>query len=225
MTAKRFHDVGGVVCSDEMAELRSVLNGEMLTPRNSGLADVRDRWGTMYEARPVEASPAESAETSAFSVSRFARAWSREESAEERQTPISIVPGRVEPNRRPDLLIEIERFVAAGQPELAAERLLSAILTAGLAAALSVPAPAAPEPVPIRPSAASPLTRREGQVAKLIAEGLTNRSIADALFISPSTVERHVANIFNKLGCHSRVQIAAWTLANGPGAVRLGLVS
>ncbi len=59
------------------------------------------------------------------------------------------------------------------------------------------------------------LTRRERDVARLIAGGCTNRCIADELFIVQSTVERQAASILNKLGFRSRTQIAAWAIANG----------
>ncbi|ABG99896.1 protein kinase/ transcriptional regulator, LuxR family protein (plasmid) [Rhodococcus jostii RHA1] len=54
------------------------------------------------------------------------------------------------------------------------------------------------------------LTKRERQVADLIAEGLTNQAIADRLVISPRTVQSHVEHILAKLGFTSRTQIAAW---------------
>jgi DNA-binding NarL/FixJ family response regulator len=57
---------------------------------------------------------------------------------------------------------------------------------------------------------AGTLSSREGQVAGLVAGGLTNRKIADALFISERTAEYHVQNIMNKLGFNARSQIAAW---------------
>jgi len=53
------------------------------------------------------------------------------------------------------------------------------------------------------------LTRREREVATLVAQGLTNRQIAQELVISGRTVENHVANILKKLGLHSRDQVAA----------------
>ena len=53
------------------------------------------------------------------------------------------------------------------------------------------------------------LTRREHEVAGLIAEGLTNRQIADRLVIAERTADTHVQNILAKLGCASRAQIAA----------------
>ena len=55
-----------------------------------------------------------------------------------------------------------------------------------------------------------PLAKREIEVARLIAEGLSNREIGARLFISDPTVATHVRNIMNKLGCNSRAQIAGW---------------
>jgi DNA-binding NarL/FixJ family response regulator len=59
------------------------------------------------------------------------------------------------------------------------------------------------------------LTRREREVAALVARGLTNRQIGERLVIAESTAERHVINILNKLGQHSRSQIAVWATAQG----------
>jgi predicted ATPase/DNA-binding CsgD family transcriptional regulator len=56
----------------------------------------------------------------------------------------------------------------------------------------------------------TPLTSRQTQVAELIAEGLTNRQIADRLAISPRTTEAHVEEMLTRLGFSSRAQIAAW---------------
>jgi DNA-binding CsgD family transcriptional regulator len=54
------------------------------------------------------------------------------------------------------------------------------------------------------------LARRESEVARLIADGLTNKQIGARLFISERTVETHVRSILNKLGFNTRAQIAAW---------------
>jgi DNA-binding CsgD family transcriptional regulator len=64
------------------------------------------------------------------------------------------------------------------------------------------------------------LSPREIEVATLIGRGYSNRQIADDLSISVATVERHTANIFNKLGAHSRSQVAVW--AAGEGLLRSG---
>jgi predicted ATPase/DNA-binding NarL/FixJ family response regulator len=68
---------------------------------------------------------------------------------------------------------------------------------------------AQPAGVPPKGSA-TPLTRRERQVAALLAEGLSNKDIAGRLVISQRTAESHVEHILIKLGFTSRVQIAAW---------------
>lgn len=54
------------------------------------------------------------------------------------------------------------------------------------------------------------LTSRERQVALLVRDGLTDREIAERLFIGRRTAEWHVKQIFNKLGFNSRAQLAAW---------------
>ena len=61
------------------------------------------------------------------------------------------------------------------------------------------------------------LTGREREVAALIAQGKSNREIADELVISAATAERHVANILSKLGLSSRTQIAVWAVEKGLG--------
>ncbi|QZS52508.1 ATP-binding protein [Rhodococcus opacus] len=54
------------------------------------------------------------------------------------------------------------------------------------------------------------LTRRERQVADMVADGLSNREIAEELVLSTRTVDGHVENIFSKLHVNSRAQVAAW---------------
>jgi DNA-binding NarL/FixJ family response regulator len=60
-----------------------------------------------------------------------------------------------------------------------------------------------------------PLTPRETEVIKLVAESYTNRQIAEALVISENTVERHRANILEKLGLHDRVELTRYAIRNG----------
>jgi len=59
-------------------------------------------------------------------------------------------------------------------------------------------------------TATSELTRREREVATLLAQGLTNRQIAEKLFIAERTAEHHVEQIRYKLGFHTRSQAAVW---------------
>jgi predicted ATPase/DNA-binding SARP family transcriptional activator/DNA-binding CsgD family transcriptional regulator len=74
----------------------------------------------------------------------------------------------------------------------------------------SSPNPVSPASKQLSAGAQPPnLTRREREVASLLAEGLTNRQIASELVISERTVDNHVSNIFKKLGLTSREQVAA----------------
>ncbi|MFB4301742.1 LuxR C-terminal-related transcriptional regulator [Actinomadura sp. NTSP31] len=63
--------------------------------------------------------------------------------------------------------------------------------------------------------AASPLTERELEVAALVAEGLSNRDIADRLTIAKRTADSHIEHILAKLGFSSRAQIAVWITEQG----------
>jgi len=72
----------------------------------------------------------------------------------------------------------------------------------------------------IRPGSrgAGPLSAREMEVARLIAQGKTNREIASSLYVTPGTVASHVQHILSKLGFNSRTQIAAWASAPREGS-------
>ncbi|WP_046732345.1 ATP-binding protein [Streptomyces humi] len=73
------------------------------------------------------------------------------------------------------------------------------------------PRPSGAEPAP--GTAPVRLTRRETEVAELVAEGLGNQQIADRLVIARRTAEGHVERILGKLGFRNRSQIAAWVTA------------
>ena len=60
-----------------------------------------------------------------------------------------------------------------------------------------------------------PLTPREQEVVKLIAEGHTSEEIAQTLVISRKTVERHRANILEKLGMRNRVELTRYAIRRG----------
>jgi pimeloyl-ACP methyl ester carboxylesterase/DNA-binding CsgD family transcriptional regulator len=82
----------------------------------------------------------------------------------------------------------------------------------------------APEPMPAgsaqSPSGlgSSPLTARQSQVASLVAEGRTNRQIAEQLGIEERSAEGHVERIRQRLGVSSRVQVAAWWIRQSRSA-------
>lgn len=83
------------------------------------------------------------------------------------------------------------------------------VLAEALAAA------AAPEPAPSDDALPFGLTAREIEVLRLVAEGMPDREIAEALFVSRRTIGGHVTNILNKLGVGSRAAAAAIAVRDG----------
>jgi DNA-binding NarL/FixJ family response regulator len=77
-----------------------------------------------------------------------------------------------------------------------------------LAGDVEIPRRSAPESTP------ADLTRREVEVLRLLATGMTNRAIAEALFLSEKTVARHVANIFMKIDVSTRAAATAFAFAH-----------
>lgn len=63
-----------------------------------------------------------------------------------------------------------------------------------------------------------PLTRREWEIARFVAMGLSNREIADRLCLSVATVHNHLNHIYAKLGLRGRVQLALWVARRQPGS-------
>lgn len=59
------------------------------------------------------------------------------------------------------------------------------------------------------------LSPREREVVALVARGLTNREIAEAMVISQRTAENHLQHVLNRLGLRSRAQVVAWAIAHG----------
>jgi DNA-binding NarL/FixJ family response regulator len=60
-----------------------------------------------------------------------------------------------------------------------------------------------------------PLTQREGEVLRQMANGLTNKQIAEALHISYETIKEHVQHILGKIGVNDRTQAAVWAVRKG----------
>ncbi len=101
----------------------------------------------------------------------------------------------------PALLIEAVRAAMAG------DTLISPQITVRLLRRL------APEPGRTHPG--DPLTPREREIARLVAQGLTNAEIAAELVVTPGTVKTHLANVQVKLEVRNRVGIAAWAWRSG----------
>lgn len=102
----------------------------------------------------------------------------------------------------PTLLVEAVRAAASG------ESLISPSVTVRLLERLT-------EPVAAGPKAVDVLTERELDVVELVARGKTNAEIAEALFVSVSTVKTHLEAVRAKLGVRNRVGIAAWAWEHG----------
>jgi len=65
------------------------------------------------------------------------------------------------------------------------------------------------------------LTRRELEIIGLISDGLTNRQMADRLFISETTVRHHLTSIFAKLGVPDRLKLVVYAYRHGLAAARV----
>lgn len=75
--------------------------------------------------------------------------------------------------------------------------------------------PSAIPPYPPRRGAVHPLTPQQTKVAALVAQGLSTKEMATALFVEESTIENHIGAIFTKLDFHRRPQIAVWAVEHG----------
>ena len=130
---------------------------------------------------------------------------------------VSLYPWKDPPERIP-----LERHLSGARASLGppgasvawteGQSLPSAQAVAQALAFLEASEPGAHEPPPIR---TGPLTPREREVAALVAGGLSNRAIAAQLVITEATTERHLRNIFDKLGLTSRAQLAVWSHEHG----------
>jgi len=122
--------------------------------------------------------------------------------------------------------IEYDRYVAAVRAQLD-EAVFAAAWAEGRALtleqaieyALSEPETPA-DAVSLSPAQAAKekyggLTAREREVAALVAQGKSNREIAEAMVVGVRTVETYVTRILNKLGFDSRVQVATWAVEKG----------
>ena len=105
-----------------------------------------------------------------------------------------------------------ESLVVLRESELLAAHLGDEFrLSEARAALLAAASPPSPTSLP------DGLTSRQAEVLGLVATGLSNRDVAARLVVSPGTVERHLANIYTKLGLSNRVGATRYALAHGLG--------
>ncbi|MGW8526615.1 MULTISPECIES: response regulator [Nocardiopsidaceae] len=110
----------------------------------------------------------------------------------------------------PEELVSALRRASRGETVLggpAAQRLVAALDPARAPWAGPATGSAAP--------AASPLSEREEEVARLVGTGATNREIARTLFITEGTAKNHVTSILRKLGLRDRTRLALWVRERG----------
>jgi HD-GYP domain-containing protein (c-di-GMP phosphodiesterase class II) len=100
-----------------------------------------------------------------------------------------------------DAAAELRRFAAQGVLD---PRATDAVL---MAAGHGEPAPASR-----RPQHPGGLSRREVEVLRLAAKGLTTRQIADRLYISPKTADHHIQHVYTKIGVSTRAAAALWAM-------------
>jgi DNA-binding NarL/FixJ family response regulator len=103
-------------------------------------------------------------------------------------------------------LVLLEGDTPFGEPTQALDAIESFLAELGLGKSLDD----RPANAPVLPPG---LSARQAQVLRLIAEGKTNGEIADALVISLRTVERHVAELYAKIGARNRVEAAAFAMS------------
>jgi predicted ATPase/DNA-binding SARP family transcriptional activator/DNA-binding CsgD family transcriptional regulator len=150
-------------------------------------------------------------------VTRAAHLWGAAEASRE-VTGIALPPGD-RALHEPHLSAARSRLEEAVWEDLLAEGRAMSPKEAAEYALSSEMADLPTTPGSEEPLAAGPLselTRREREVATLVAQGLTNRQVAQELSISERTAANHVAKILKKLGLHSRAQIASWSAQRLP---------
>ena len=115
-----------------------------------------------------------------------------------------------------ETLVHWARLLATTEPEAArplAEEASAIAARLGLSVVARRSASLLERLPKVAPPGADPLTRREREVAALVAQGRSNREIAEQFVLSERTVETHVSRILTKLDLSSRTQLAAWVLA------------
>ncbi|HEY6788930.1 MAG TPA: LuxR C-terminal-related transcriptional regulator [Trebonia sp.] len=108
---------------------------------------------------------------------------------------------------------EIRKDAAAKCRNALGDERFEAAYRHGTAKSLAEAIALARDETPATASGPRPLTRREREIAALVARGMGNREIAEQLFLSKRTVDSHIEHIFAKLGFNSRTKLAGWISA------------
>jgi DNA-binding NarL/FixJ family response regulator len=126
------------------------------------------------------------------------------------------------PEQPPEGLEDLRIATSSGAQARAREQGRTLTLQAAIDEALCDSPHQQPVSVDVR------LTRRELEIAALVAQGLSNLQIAERLVITEGTTQNHVSHILDKLGATTRTLIAAWVLgqrARKPGQIAIGSAS
>lgn len=123
-------------------------------------------------------------------------------------TSLEVLPGLT--SLRQDCESTVRESLSADQLDACHTAGMSMNEGAAIACALNERAASPTLTEPTTATGLTGLTRREGQIAELVASGLTNQDIASQLTLSRRTVEGHVENALTKLGFTSRTQLAVW---------------
>jgi DNA-binding NarL/FixJ family response regulator len=120
-------------------------------------------------------------------------------------------PRAAEVQRPGELIDQAHAAIARSQTLMATQAEALSHLQASRArhSVLRATAPGAPFPATEHPAADTPLTRRQLEILRHLADGLTTRQIAEREWLSRATVRNHVSGIFVALDCHSRLEAVA----------------
>ncbi len=194
---------------DDLAEAREAIAAAMAIER-----DFRDGLCTAWcvEVSSWVASASGKTEDAAILAAVADAVWRRIGTSLQAFGPHALAEGRRHASRIADVLGE--EHAAAVRAEYAQIDVADAVRL-GLALMDRRSATAARPPAPQLVAAApSRLTSREREIARLIAQGMSNRAIAGQLTISPRTVDGHVERILRKLDFSSRSQVASWVASS-----------